>query len=157
MKQKVNLLEILCHYGVGILKAPGCVLWTRLWFQFFMWWFVWIRATGVCGKLIKTSPSSEGVKTGVYSSMLSTIETAGGGAFNVATIVVWVSEECARISTLFRSDLSSSAGSFASRCFRSTDFLWCPCAGVQRNHLDQVRRYPHPGAFQIADLPGFLL
>lgn len=56
----------------------------------------------------KTSPSSEGVKIGVFILLLSTIETAGGGAVNVATMVVWVSEECARISTLFRSGLSSS-------------------------------------------------
>lgn len=122
-----------------------------------MWCFFWIRATGECGKLIKTSPWSEGVKIGVYIWMLSTIATAGGGAVNVATILVWGSEGCAPISTLFRPDLSSSPGSFASRCFHCTDLLWCPCAGVQRNHLDQVRRYPHPGAFQIPDLPGFLL
>lgn len=52
----------------------------------------WIRATGECGKLLKTSPSSKGVRIGVYIWMLPTIETAGGAALNVATIVVWVSE-----------------------------------------------------------------
>lgn len=110
----------------------------------------WIRATGECGKLIKTSPSSKGVRIGGYTWMLPTIEAAGGGALNVATILVWVSEECARTSSWFQTFPHC-------RCFHSTDFLRCPCAGVQRHHLDQVRRYPHPGAFQIADLPGFLL
>lgn len=42
-------------------------------------------------------------------------------------------------------------------CTHVADQLWRAFAGVQWNHANKVRRYPHPGPFQVTDLPGFLL
>lgn len=39
-------------------------------------------------------------------------------------------------------------------CKDAVSFL---STGIQWDHINKVRRYPNPGALQVADLPGLLL
>lgn len=58
----------------------------------------WIRRVW---ESYKNKPSSEVAKSGVYTWMLSTIETTGGGALNVATIVSAALTSCHVLAQVF--------------------------------------------------------